>query len=73
MSFFISINYFVMLWTGQINKVFFPRIFKISLKKVTNMKLAFIKVPLRHNSTCVMIKKWLRFRRVITVRSVYIS
>ena len=39
---------------------------------VTNMKLAFTNVPLRHNSACV-IQKWLRFKRVITVRLAYIS
>ena len=33
---------------------------------VTNVKLAF-----RHNSTCVVIKKWLEFKRVITVRLDY--
>ena len=40
---------------------------------VANMKLAFANVPFRHNSACVMTKKWLRFKRVITVRLVYIS
>ena len=40
---------------------------------VTNIKLAFTNVPFRHNSTCVMIKKWLRFKRVITVTLVYFS
>ena len=34
---------------------------------VTNTKLAFTNIPFRHNSACVMIKKLLRFRRVITV------
>ena len=43
------------------------------MKMVANMKLAFANVPFRHNSACVMIKKWLRFKRVITVRLVYIS
>ena len=37
------------------------------------MKLAFTNVPFKHNSACVMIKKWLRFKRVTTVRLVYIS
>ena len=35
------------------------------------MKLAFTNVPFRHNSACVRIKKWLRFKRVITDK--YIS
>ena len=39
---------------------------------VTNMELAFKKMSYRHNSTCV-IQKWLRFKRVITVRLAYIS
>ena len=39
---------------------------------VTNIKLTFTNVPFRRNSACVMIEKWLRFRRVITVRlSIY--
>ena len=71
MSFFISINYFMLLWTGWV-KVFSPRIF-ISKKIVTNMKFVFTNVLFRHNLACVMIKKWLRFKRVITVRLVYIS
>ena len=37
-----------------------------------NMKLAFINVPLRHNSACI-IQMWLRFKKVITVRLAYIS
>ena len=61
-----------MLGTGRVNKDFSPGIF-ISKKMVANMKLAFANVPFRHNSACVMIKKWLRFKRVITVRLVYIS
>ena len=40
---------------------------------VANMKLAFTNVPFRHNSACVMIKKWLKFKSVITVRLTYIS
>ena len=45
-----------------------------NLKKiVTNMKLAFTNVPFRHNSSCVMINKWLRFKLVIRVRLAYIS
>ena len=35
---------------------------------VTNVKLAS-----RHTSACVMIKKWLKFKRVITVRLNYFS
>ena len=70
MSFFISINYFMLLWTGWV-KVFSPMIF-ISKKIVTNMKFAFTNVLFRHNLACVMIKKWLRFKRVITVRLVYL-
>ena len=30
------------------------------------MKLAFTNVPFRYNSAYIMIKKWLRFKRVIT-------
>ena len=36
------------------------------------MKLAFTSVPFRHNSACV-IQKWLRFKKVITVRLAYKS
>ena len=46
-----------MLWTG-VNEVFSPRIF-ISKKTVTNKKLVFTNVPLRHISASVMIKKGL--------------
>ena len=73
MSFFISINCFMMLWTGRVNKAFSPTIFINISKMLTNMKLAFTNVPFKHNSACVMIKKWLRFKRVTTVRLVYIS
>ena len=73
MSFFISINYFMMLWTGRVNKAFSPTIFINISNMVTNMKFAFTNVPFKHNSACVMIKKWLRFKRVTTVRLVYIS
>ena len=38
---------------------------------VTNMKLAFTNVPFRHISTCI-IQKWLKFKKVITVRLAYI-
>ena len=38
---------------------------------VANMKLAFTNVPFKHNLACVMIKKWLRFKRVIPVRLDY--
>ena len=38
---------------------------------VTNTKLAFINVPFRHNSACV-IHKWLKFKRVVTVKLAYI-
>ena len=37
------------------------------------MKLALTNVTFRHNSACVMIKKWRRFKRVIKVRLVHIS
>ena len=30
------------------------------------MKLAFTNAPFRHNSACVMIKKWFIFKRAIT-------
>ena len=40
---------------------------------VTDMKLAFTNISVKHNSACVMIKKWLRFKRVIPVRLVFIS
>ena len=36
------------------------------------MKLAFTNVPFRHYAVCV-IQKWLRFKRVATVRLGYIS
>ena len=39
---------------------------------VTNMKLAFTNLPFRHNSTCI-IQRWLRFKKVITVRLACIS
>ena len=35
------------------------------------MKLAFTKVPFRHNLACV-IQKWLRFKKAITARLGYI-
>ena len=60
-----------MLGAGRFNKGFTPKIF-ISKKIVTNMKLAYTNVPFRHNPACV-IQKWLRFKRVITVRLAYIS
>ena len=41
-------NYFRMLRAGRVNKVFSPGTF-ISKKMVTNMKLAFINIPFRHN------------------------
>ena len=69
--FFSSINYFRMLGTGRVNKVFSPRIF-ISKKMVTNMKLAFANVSFKHNSA-YFIKKWLRLKRIVTVRLAYIS
>ena len=73
MSFVILSNYFRMLGTGRVNKVFSPRIFIKHLKKNgKNMKLAFTNVPFRHNSPCV-IQKWLRFKRVITFRLADIS
>ena len=36
------------------------------------MKLTFTNVPFRHDSACA-IQKWLRFKRVISVRFAYIS
>ena len=60
-----------MLGTGRVNKVFSPRIF-ISKKMVTNMKLAFANVSFKHNSA-YFIKKWLRLKRIVTVRLAYIS
>ena len=44
----------------------------MSKKMVTNMEHAFTIVSYRHNSVCI-IQKWLRFKRVITVRLEYIS
>ena len=38
----------------------------------TNMIHAFTNVPFRQNSAC-LIQKWLRLKRVITVRLPYIS
>ena len=38
---------------------------------VTNNKVAFRNVSFRHNSAYV-IQKWLRFKRVITVRLAYV-
>ena len=55
---FISIDHFRILGT--------------SIKMVTNMKLAFTNVPLRHSSAHV-IQKWLRSKRLIIVRLEYIS
>ena len=66
--FFISIILGCLGREGMVNKVF-SYIFK---KIGTNMKLAFKNVPFRHNSAFV-IQKWLRFKRVITVRLAYIS
>ena len=58
-------NYFRMLGTGWVNKVFSPRIFiNIFKKMVTNMKFAFINVHFWYISACI-IQKWLRFKRVI--------
>ena len=65
--------------TGRVNKVFPLRIFingnkheTCFFKMVTNMKLAFTNVPFRHNLACVT-QKWLRFKRVITVRLAYVA
>ena len=69
---FISINYFRMLGTGQVNKVFTSRIFINIKNMVTNMKLSFKNVRFRHNSACI-IQKWFRFKRVVIVKSGYIS
>ena len=72
MPFFISINYFRMLGTGRVNKVFLLGFSEISKKMVANMKLAFTNVPFRHSSARV-VQKRLRFKKVITVRLAYIS
>ena len=57
MSFFISINYFRMLGTGWVNKVFSPKTFiNIYLKNGNRHKTnvpAFTNVPFRPNSGCV--------------------
>ena len=58
-----------MLGTGRVNKVFSPTIF-ISKNMVTNMKHALTKTLFRHNSASV-IQKWLRFKRVNTVKLPY--
>ena len=51
MPLFISINYFRMLGTGWVNKVFSLRTFiNISLK---NSNKHETNVPFRHNSACV--------------------
>ena len=73
MSFFISINCFMMLWTGRVNKAFSPTIFINISKMLTNMKLAFTNVPFKHNSACVMIKKWLRFKSHHSQISIYLT
>ena len=57
MPFFTSINYFRMLGTGWVNKVFSLRTFiniylKNGNKHETNVP-AFTNVPFRHNSACV--------------------
>ena len=57
MPFFISINYFTMLGTGWVNKVFslgtFINIYlKNGNKHETNVP-AFTNVTFRHNSACV--------------------
>ena len=72
MSFFISINYFRMLGTGRIKKVFSQDFNNNRKKMVINIKFAFTNVSFKHNSACV-IQKWLRFERVIIVRLAYIS
>ena len=61
-----------MLRTGRINKNVSPGIFLNIYKMITNMKLTFTDVTFRHNSACV-IQNWLRLKRIITVRLVYIS
>ena len=38
----------------------------------TSMKLTFTDVSFRHNSACD-IQKWVRFKKVVTVRLAYIS
>ena len=60
-----------MLGIGRVNKVFSPTIF-ISKNMVTNMKHALTKILFRHNSASA-IQKWLRFKRVITVKLPYVS
>ena len=57
MPFFISINYFTMLGTGWVNKVFSLRTFiniylKNGNKHETNVP-ALTNVPFRHNLACV--------------------
>ena len=36
------------------------------------MKLVLTDVPFRYNSACIM-QRWLRFKRVITIKLAYIS
>ena len=62
MSFFISVI-LSMLGTGRVSKDSPPGSF-ISKKMVENMKLAFRKVPFRHNSAYI-IQKGLKFKRVV--------
>ena len=40
---------------------------------VTNMEFAFTNVPFKHYDSACAIQKWLRFKRVITVRLAYIA
>ena len=60
-------NYFMMFWTQWVD------VHKHLKKMVTNKKFAFTKVTFTYNLACVAIKKWLRFRRVITVQLAHIS
>ena len=56
-----------MLGTGQVKKDFSPKVL-IYLKTGNKHETCFTNVHFRRNSACVIINKWLRFKRVITVR-----
>ena len=68
MPFFIPSNYFTMLGTTSVNKVFTLGFFINDYKHENN----FTNVPFRHSSACV-IQKWLEFKRVITIKLWYIA
>ena len=66
-------SFFILVILGCLQQDMVKFYHKNLKKIVTNIKLAFTNVPFRHNSSCVMIKKCLRFKLVITFRLAYIS